>query len=78
MPKIIIEGGRKLTGTIKVGGAKNSVVALIPAAILCDEKTTITNVTNIDVVFTCPCVKSIKVKVNDHSSIEFHFVCFHF
>lgn len=47
MPKIKIEGGRKLTGTIKVGGAKNSVVALIPAAILCDEKITISNVPNI-------------------------------
>ena len=47
MPKIKIEGGHKLTGTITVGGAKNSVVALIPAAILCDEKTTISNVPNI-------------------------------
>ena len=47
MPKIKIEGGHKLTGTIKVGGAKNSVVALIPAAILCDEKIKISNVPNI-------------------------------
>lgn len=47
MPKIKIEGGHKLTGTITVGGAKNSVVALIPAAILCDEKITISNVPNI-------------------------------
>ena len=47
MPKIKIEGGHQLTGTITVSGAKNSVVALIPAAILCDEKTTISNVPNI-------------------------------
>ncbi len=47
MPKIRIEGGLKLTGTINVSGAKNSVVALIPAAILCDESTTISNVPNI-------------------------------
>ena len=47
MPKIRIEGGHKLTGTITVSGAKNSVVALIPAAILCDESTTISNVPNI-------------------------------
>ena len=47
MPKIRIEGGRELTGTITVGGAKNSVVALIPAAILCDETVTISNVPNI-------------------------------
>jgi UDP-N-acetylglucosamine 1-carboxyvinyltransferase len=47
MPKIKIEGGRKLTGTITVSGAKNSVVALIPAAILCDENVKISNVPNI-------------------------------
>ena len=47
MPKIKIEGGHKLSGTITVSGAKNSVVALIPAAILCDEKVTISNVPDI-------------------------------
>ena len=47
MPKIKIEGGRPLTGTITVSGAKNSVVALIPAAILCDENIKISNVPNI-------------------------------
>lgn len=47
MPKIKIEGGKELTGTIPVSGAKNSVVALIPAAILCDETVTISNVPNI-------------------------------
>ena len=47
MPKIKIEGCHQLTGTISVGGAKNSVVALIPAAILCDETVTISNVPNI-------------------------------
>ena len=47
MPKIKVEGGHKLTGTITVSGAKNSVVALIPAAILCDESTIISNVPNI-------------------------------
>ena len=47
MKKIVIEGGNKLTGTIDIGGAKNSAVALIPAAILSDEFTTIYNVPNI-------------------------------
>ena len=47
MAKIRVEGGHKLTGVINISGAKNSVVALIPAAILCDEETTITNVPNI-------------------------------
>lgn len=47
MTKIKIEGGHKLTGEIQVSGAKNSAVALIPAAILCDEEVKITNVPNI-------------------------------
>lgn len=34
MKKIVINGGRTLSGTINISGAKNSVVALIPAAIL--------------------------------------------
>lgn len=47
MKKLIIDGRHKLTGTIEIGGAKNSAVALIPASILSDEKVVITNVPNI-------------------------------
>ena len=47
MPKIKIKGGYELTGTITISGAKNSAVALIPAAILCDEDATISNVPDI-------------------------------
>ena len=36
MKKIVINGNRKLSGCINISGAKNSVVALIPAAILTD------------------------------------------
>ena len=47
MKKLIINGGNKLTGTINIGGAKNSVVALLPAAILSNTKCKIYNVPNI-------------------------------
>ncbi len=47
MSKIKIEGGHLLSGNITISGAKNSAVALIPAAILCDEQVTIANVPNI-------------------------------
>ena len=47
MSKIKIRGGYKLSGEIEISGSKNSVVALIPAAILCDEKVEISNVPNI-------------------------------
>lgn len=47
MKRIKIEGGRTLSGTINISGAKNSAVALIPAAILSDEKVVIDNIPNI-------------------------------
>lgn len=47
MERIIIEGGYPLSGTISIGGAKNSAVALIPAALLADGMCTIKNVPNI-------------------------------
>ena len=47
MPKLEIIGNKKLSGEIKIGGAKNSSVALIPASILCDESVEISNVPNI-------------------------------
>lgn len=43
MPKLKIEGGHYLTGEINISAAKNGAVALIPAAILCDESVTISN-----------------------------------
>lgn len=42
-----IDGNKKLKGTVKISGAKNSAVALIPAAILCDEEVKITNIPKI-------------------------------
>ena len=47
MTKLIIEGPNKLSGTIEISGAKNSVVALIPAAILCNDEAIIDNVPDI-------------------------------
>lgn len=47
MKKIIINGQKNLTGTIRISGAKNAAVAIIPAAILTDEEATICNVPEI-------------------------------
>lgn len=47
MKKLIIEGSRDLTGSVKISGAKNSVVALIPAAMLTTGKCVIENVPDI-------------------------------
>ncbi len=47
MKKLIIEGGHKLSGNVRIGGAKNSVVALIPATMLTKGKCVIENVPDI-------------------------------
>jgi len=43
MDKIIIHGGKRLSGTIPVSGAKNSALTLIPCALLTDEPLTLRN-----------------------------------
>ena len=47
MKKIVIHGGRPLKGEVTINGAKNSVVALIPAVILADDIVTLDGVPNI-------------------------------
>ncbi|MBE1555723.1 UDP-N-acetylglucosamine 1-carboxyvinyltransferase [Sporosarcina limicola] len=47
-----ITGGKPLKGTIKVSGAKNSAVALIPASILADSPVTIEGLPEISDVLT--------------------------
>ena len=48
MRKIVINGGKPLKGEVAVSGAKNSVVALIPAIILADDIVTLDGVPAID------------------------------
>ncbi len=43
MDKIIIEGGKRLTGSIPISGAKNSALTLLPCALLTDEPLTLRN-----------------------------------
>ena len=47
MEKFIIKGGRRLHGEVEISGAKNAVVAIIPAVILSDEPCVLENVPNI-------------------------------
>ncbi len=70
MSSIVIKGNKILSGEIQVSGAKNSVVALIPAAILCDEEVVIDNVPNIsDIDALEDILKYLNVDVvrGDHS-----------
>ncbi len=65
MKVIEIEGAKELNGTIRISGAKNATVALIPAAILTDEEATICNVPEItDTDALCDILKQLNVNVN--------------
>ncbi len=43
MDKIVIEGGKRLSGTIPVSGAKNAALTLLPCALLTEEPLTLRN-----------------------------------
>lgn len=59
MERFVIRGGNKLHGKINISGAKNAVLAIIPAAILSDEPCRIENVPKISDV-------SMMVKILRH------------
>ena len=64
MKVLEINGNQELSGTIRVSGAKNSCVALIPAAILSDEEVTICNVPELtDTDALCEILESLNVGV---------------
>jgi UDP-N-acetylglucosamine 1-carboxyvinyltransferase len=69
MSRFIVNGGRKLEGKIKLAGNKNSALKLIPAALLGDSPTTLTNVPDIsDVSLMLELITKLGVKVikRDH------------
>lgn len=62
-----IQGGNRLKGRIKVSGAKNSAVALIPATILADSPVTIDGLPEISDVFT---LKLLMEEIGGHVTFE--------
>lgn len=72
---IVIEGGHKLNGEVRISGSKNATVALIPAAILANGPVTICDVPNIsDVESLAELLKALNVDVQrksvDHIIID--------
>ncbi|OUM97929.1 MAG: UDP-N-acetylglucosamine 1-carboxyvinyltransferase [Paenibacillaceae bacterium ZCTH02-B3] len=51
MDKLIIRGGRPLRGTVSISGAKNSAIALIPAAILAESTVRLDNLPHLSDVY---------------------------
>lgn len=64
MSKFIINGGKKLAGTVRIDGAKNSVVALIAASMLFKGNVILENVPRIaDVNILLDIIKQLGAKV---------------
>lgn len=47
MDNFVIQGGHELFGEVNISGAKNAAVAILPAALLCDDVVRIENIPNI-------------------------------
>ncbi|MFO7154247.1 MAG: UDP-N-acetylglucosamine 1-carboxyvinyltransferase [Caldicoprobacter oshimai] len=64
MEKLVIRGGKKLIGSVKVSGAKNAAVAVMPAALLTDETCVIDNLPYIaDVIMLAEILKQMGAQV---------------
>ncbi|MCQ6274596.1 UDP-N-acetylglucosamine 1-carboxyvinyltransferase [Bacillus sp. V3B] len=69
MEKLMIAGGYSLKGTVRISGAKNSAVALIPATILADSPVTIEGLPDIsDVQILKGLLEEVggRVAISDH------------
>jgi UDP-N-acetylglucosamine 1-carboxyvinyltransferase len=71
MDKIVVKGGKKLAGRVKVEGAKNAVLPVLAASLIASEgKSTIYDVPTLDDVFTIN-----EVLRNIHADVEFENNC---
>lgn len=52
MDKFVVEGGHQLSGRVKVSGAKNAALAIMPATLLNNGKNLIFNVPEVNDIFT--------------------------
>ena len=54
MPRLIINGGKKLRGNVSVHGAKNSVLPVLAATLLCEGESYIHN---------CPQLSDVEISL---------------
>lgn len=64
MSKIIINGGRRLSGTVRISGAKNAALPIIAASLLCNNQTTVNDIPSLDDVITiCEVIQALGADV---------------
>ena len=75
MEQYLIRGGNPLVGTVKIGGAKNSALGILAAAIMSDEKVTIRNLPDVnDIHIFLKAIKSIGAEVEYPDPNDCHVV----
>ena len=71
MDKFVIRGGKVLNGQVSVSGAKNSVLALMPAVLLNNGKNIIRNVPEVNDIYT---MMKLLNRLGVKSSFENHII----
>ncbi len=70
MDRLLIQGGRELNGTIRVSGAKNSVLPIMAASLLTDDEVVIRNVPRLrDVVTMTKVLRELGMAVDFEESV---------
>jgi len=73
MDKLIISGGRPLSGTVRISGAKNAVLPILSATLLCDDSVTLENVPHLNDVTTTMTLlgrMGVKLTLTENMMIE--------
>ncbi|MBE6797188.1 MAG: UDP-N-acetylglucosamine 1-carboxyvinyltransferase [Ruminococcaceae bacterium] len=73
MVKFVINGGKALKGSVRISGAKNAAVAILPGVLLAESPCVIENLPEIsDVTAICTALKELGAKVRfiDSSTVE--------
>ena len=73
MDKLIISGGNPLSGSVRISGAKNAVLPILVATLLCDDAVTLENVPHLNDVTTTMTLlgrMGVRLTLNDNLLIE--------
>ena len=75
MDKLMIRGGKRLDGEIRISGAKNSALPILAATLLCDEPITIRNLPHLHDITTMIALlrcMGVELIIDEKLSIEVH------
>ena len=73
MDKLIISGGSPLSGSVQISGAKNAVLPILVATLLCDDAVTLENVPHLNDVTTTMTLlgrMGVRLTLGDKMQIE--------